>query len=54
LEGLEFHHVERDPNTVADALTKLWSSQAQVPPRFLSKRYNSQASPYSRLRSATF
>jgi ribonuclease HI len=31
-EGLEFHHVERDRNTAADALLKLGSSRAQVPP----------------------
>jgi hypothetical protein len=31
-EGLEFHHVERDRNTAADALSKLGSSQTQVPP----------------------
>jgi hypothetical protein len=32
-EGLEFHHVERDHNAAADALSKLGSSWAQVPPR---------------------
>jgi hypothetical protein len=32
-EGLEFHHVERDRNAAVDALLKLGSSQAQVPPR---------------------
>jgi hypothetical protein len=31
-EGLEFHHVERDRNTAADILSKLGSSQTQVPP----------------------
>jgi hypothetical protein len=31
-EGLEFQHVERDRNAVADALSKLGSSWAQVPP----------------------
>jgi ribonuclease HI len=31
-EGLEFHHVERDCNAAADALSKLGSSRAQVPP----------------------
>jgi hypothetical protein len=30
-EGLEFHHVERDRNTAADALLKLGSSRAHVP-----------------------
>jgi ribonuclease HI len=30
-EGLEFHHVERDHNAAADALSKLGSSRAQVP-----------------------
>jgi ribonuclease HI len=32
-KGLEFHHVERDRNAAADALSKLGSSRAQVPPR---------------------
>jgi hypothetical protein len=32
-EGLEFHHVERDRNVAADALSKLGSSRTQVPPR---------------------
>jgi hypothetical protein len=32
-EGLEFHHMERDHNAAADALSKLGSSRAQVPPR---------------------
>jgi ribonuclease HI len=31
-EGLEFHHMERDRNTVADILSKLGSSRTQVPP----------------------
>jgi hypothetical protein len=31
-EGLEFHHMERDRNAAADALSKLGSSRAQVPP----------------------
>jgi hypothetical protein len=31
-EGLEFHHVERDRNAAVDALSKLGSSRAQVPP----------------------
>jgi hypothetical protein len=31
-EGLEFHYVERDRNTAADAFSKLGSSRAQVPP----------------------
>jgi hypothetical protein len=31
-EGLEFHHVERDNNAAAHALSKLGSSRAQVPP----------------------
>jgi ribonuclease HI len=31
-KGLEFHHVERDRNAAADALSKLGSSRAQVPP----------------------
>jgi hypothetical protein len=44
-EGLEFHHVERDHNTAEDALSKLGSSRAQVPPGVSSKRYSNQASP---------
>jgi hypothetical protein len=31
-EELEFHHVERDRNAAADALSKLGSSRTQVPP----------------------
>jgi ribonuclease HI len=31
-EGLEFHHVERDHNEAADALSKLGSRRTQVPP----------------------
>jgi hypothetical protein len=31
-EGLESHHVERDRNAAADALSKLGSSRTQVPP----------------------
>jgi ribonuclease HI len=31
-EGLKFHHVERDHNAAAYALSKLGSSRAQVPP----------------------
>jgi hypothetical protein len=31
-EGLEFHHIERDRNASVDALSKLGSRQAQVPP----------------------
>jgi ribonuclease HI len=31
-EGLEFHHVERDRNAAADALSKLGFSRTQVPP----------------------
>jgi hypothetical protein len=31
-EGLEFHHVERDRNAATDALSKLGSSRAYVPP----------------------
>jgi ribonuclease HI len=32
-EGLKFHHVERDRNAAADALSKLGSSRAQAPPK---------------------
>jgi ribonuclease HI/transposase InsO family protein len=35
IEGLEFHHVERDRNAAADALSKLRSSRTQVPPGVL-------------------
>jgi ribonuclease HI len=31
-KGLEFHYVERDRNTAADALSKLGSSRTHVPP----------------------
>jgi ribonuclease HI len=31
-EELEFHHMERDHNAAVDALSKLGSSRAQVPP----------------------
>jgi hypothetical protein len=31
-EGLEFHHMERDHNAADDALSKMGSSRAQVPP----------------------
>jgi ribonuclease HI len=31
-EGLEFHNVERDRNAAANAISKLGSSQAHVPP----------------------
>jgi hypothetical protein len=31
LYGLEFHHVVRDNNVVADVLSKLGSTRAQVP-----------------------
>jgi hypothetical protein len=34
-EGLKFHHVERDRNAAADALSKLGSSRAQALPRIL-------------------
>jgi hypothetical protein len=53
-EGLEFHHVERDHNAVADALSKLGSSQAQVSPGFSSKKYSNRVSPQIRWRNATF
>jgi ribonuclease HI len=36
-EGLEFHHVERDRNAAADVLSKLGSSQAQIPPRIFGQ-----------------
>jgi ribonuclease HI len=32
-EGLEFHHMERDCNAAADALSKLGFNRAQTPPR---------------------
>jgi ribonuclease HI len=31
-KGLGFHHIERDCNVAADALSKLGSSRPQVPP----------------------
>jgi hypothetical protein len=30
-EGLEFHHIERDHNAAADALSKLGSNRGQDP-----------------------
>lgn len=32
-KGLEFNHVERDRNATVDAVSKLRSTRAQVPPR---------------------
>jgi ribonuclease HI len=53
-EGLEFHHVERDRNAAADALSKLGSSRAQVSPRFSSKKYSNRVSPHIKWRNAKF
>jgi hypothetical protein len=52
-EGLEFHHVERDRNVVGDAMSKLGSSRAQVPPGFPSKKCSNRASPHGMLKNAT-
>jgi ribonuclease HI len=53
-EGLEFHHVERDHNAVANALSKLGSSQTQVHLEFSSRRCHAQAFPQIRQKSAMF
>jgi hypothetical protein len=52
-EGLEFHHMERDHNAAADALSKLGSSRAQVPPGVFVQKCSSQASPQDMLKNAT-
>jgi ribonuclease HI len=44
-EGVEFHHVERDHNTAADTLSKLGSSQAQVPPRIFIQEVSRPSIP---------
>jgi hypothetical protein len=52
-EGLEFHHVERDRNAATDALSKLGSSQTQVPPGVSSRRCHTQAFYQIRQKNAT-
>jgi hypothetical protein len=44
-EGLEFHHVERDHNATADALSKLGSSRAQVPPGIFVQKVSRPSIP---------
>jgi ribonuclease HI len=44
-EGLEFHHMERDCNAAADALSKLGSSRAQVPPRIFVQEVSRPSIP---------
>jgi hypothetical protein len=51
-EGLEFHHVERDRNTAADALLKLGSSRTQVPPGVFVQRYRARAFPQIKQKNA--
>jgi hypothetical protein len=41
--GLEFHHVERDRNAVADTLSKLRSSRAQAPPEIFVQEISHQS-----------
>jgi ribonuclease HI len=48
-EGLEFHHVERDRNTAADALSKLGSSRAQVPSGVLVQEIPCPSIPADRI-----
>jgi ribonuclease HI len=47
-EGLEFHHVERDRNAAADALSKLGSSRAQVPPGIFVQEVSRPSIPSDR------
>jgi hypothetical protein len=44
-EGLEFHHVERDRNVAADALSKLGSSRAQAPPEIFVQEVSRPSIP---------
>jgi ribonuclease HI len=44
-EGLVFHHVERDRNAAADALSKLGSSRAQVPPEVFVQQVSRPSIP---------
>jgi hypothetical protein len=44
-EGLEFHHVERDRNAAADALSKLGSSRTQVPPEIFVQEVSCPSIP---------
>ena len=52
-EGLEFHHVERDRNAAADALSKLGSSRAQVPPGIFVQEVSRPSIPLDQIKSAT-
>jgi hypothetical protein len=52
-DGLEFHHVERDRNAAAYALSKLGSSRAQVPPGAFVRKCHAQVFPQIRRKSAT-
>jgi hypothetical protein len=47
-EGLEFHHVERDRNATADALSKLGSSRAEVPPGIFVQEVSHLSIPLDR------
>jgi hypothetical protein len=44
-EGLEFHHVERDRNAAADALSKLGSSRPKFHLGSSSKKYSNLVLP---------
>jgi hypothetical protein len=44
-EGFEFHHMERDRNAAAYALSKLGSSRAQVPPRIFIQEVSRPSIP---------
>jgi ribonuclease HI len=48
-EGLEFHHVERDCNAAADALSKLGSSRAQVPPEIFIQQVSRPSIPLDQM-----
>jgi ribonuclease HI len=53
-EGLEFHHVERDRNAAADALSKLGSVRLRSHLESSSKKYCARASHRIEQKSAIF
>jgi hypothetical protein len=52
-EVLEFHDVERDRNAAVDALSKLGSSRAQVPPGIFVQEVSRPSIPLDQIKSAT-
>jgi hypothetical protein len=53
-EGVEFHHMERDRNAAADALSKLGLVGPRFHQEFLFRKCSSQASQQGTLRNATW